>query len=153
METTSVPSSVSVAGESNPKKKSPGIFKVFGILSIIAGCLNVLATIGIFFFMYLFFAGGNTSLVTQLYGWGVVLLYAAMSILAFVQGVGFLKLKRWMPKLVIVLFAVVVLAQLFQFGLNPESFLNKGWERPLEIILIDGVIVWTTYKNRALFIA
>lgn len=153
METISIPSSVSVAGESNPKKKSPGIFKILGILSIIAGCLNVLATLGIFFFVYLFFSGENISLVTQLYAWGVILLYVAMSILAFVQGVGFLKLKRWMPKLVIVLFAVVVLAQLFQFGLSPESFLDKGWERALEIILIDGVIVWTTYKNRALFVA
>jgi hypothetical protein len=121
-------------------QKTPTIFKVFGVLSIIGGSFVILSTLSIL------------SLMGMAGGFAVILLPdLLMGILTIAAGIGFLGLKKWLPWLLIVQMGLSILTFVY-FSTSIELFEGTDMTTLIVGLIIGGLLTAYTYKRRTIFV-
>ena len=123
----------------------PILITLLGILAILASVYIIVASIPLL----------------QLYGKiiesedpGVFLFIPIIPIIAsallVVVGIGLLKMKKWLPRLLLALLILCIALLILSFIDSPETF-RLTWKNYIELI-IDIVIVWYVFKEKKLFV-
>lgn len=120
--------------------KRPMLYTVLGVLALIGGVLTGIGALGLFALTAL---GGPAILFIIL---GVLAL--VMAVLYVVSGLGYMKMKSYMPKLVIALFVLAVVNVVLNYVSAPEAF---AWTNQIVSLAINGAIVWKVNQDKALF--
>ena len=118
----------------------PVLYTILGVLAIIGGVFSALGAMALFGFI----AFGAPAVLLLLAG----LLMLASAALSFVSGVGFFKMKAYMPKLVLVLLALSVVGSILNYIESPENFQVLS---QLIGLLIYGAVAWKVNQDKALF--
>jgi len=120
--------------------KRPMLYTVLGVLALIGGVFTGFGALGLFALTTL---GGPAVLFIIL---GVLALVTA--VLYIVSGLGYMKMKSYMPKLVMALFGLAVLSTILSYVSAPEAF---AWTNQIISLAINGAIVWKVNQDKALF--
>jgi len=120
---------------------TPAIFKVLGIMAIIGGGMGILSVISLSAWLGL---GGGFFL------W-LILPNLLFGILSIFEGVGFLKLKKWLPWLLIVQMALTILFFAY-VSTSAELFAGANLTIWIIGIAVGLVITIYAYTRKAIFI-
>lgn len=138
MEITNTSTAVPVA----PKR--PTIFTILGFLALIGGCIKL-------FFVLI---GGsvlivllNTSGLWSV-GFFIVLVGLIGSLLLIIEGIGFLKMKKWLPLFIAASFVLLVINTALSYidASNTQSLGETVFN-----FAIASAVVYATYKQKELF--
>lgn len=141
--------------------KRPLTFTIFGYLSIIAGIILIAqSSLVIWWFhsSYKHLSPELTKLISlpfQIILLGTPIL---LSILYFIEGLGFLKLKVWMPKLLLITLIIGFILQAIAcfdsiiFIINPAEAVFEYFVKDGVSLWIGVLFVWFVFKNKFLFV-
>ena len=137
------------------------VFKILGWLSIIGGIFSIIQS-GMAVFV--FWAGykyltpellGSISLPFQIAFLGIPII---LSILYFTEGIGFLRLKHWLPNLLLTTLVLAILLQVMAYFdsvsylIDPVQALVEYFIKGGIPLFIGAIVVWYTFKNKRIFI-
>lgn len=118
----------------------PVLYTILGVLAILGGIFTGLGSLALFGLIAL---GGPAVLIIIV---GLIVLLTA--ILYLVSGVGYFKMKAYMPKLVLVLLGLSVLGTILNYVQSPEGFQIGN---QLFSLIVSGAIAWKVNQDKALF--
>lgn len=118
----------------------PVLYTILGVLAILGGIFTGLGALALFGLIAL---GGPAVLIIIV---GLIVLLTA--ILYLVSGVGYFKMKAYMPKLVLVLLGLSVLGTILNYVQSPEAFQIGN---QLFSLIVSGAIAWKVNQDKALF--
>lgn len=122
----------------------PVLFTILGILSLIGGCLKLFAVLlGGSLLLLVLSKAGLFSV-----GFLVIVLGLITGVLLVIQGIGFLKMKKWLPSFLVVTFLVFLVSTILSYG---DSAGSEGLGSKVISIAISGAVVWLTYQQKAIF--
>ena len=145
----------------NSTQNRPITFTVLGWLSIVGGVFSVIqagAAISAFYVGYTYLPPDLVeaiSLPVQALTLGTPIILA---ILYFIEGIGLLKLKKWLPKLLLVTLILGFILQVIMYFdspwylTNPIGGLFKFFITDAITMWIGAAIVWYVFKKKDLFI-
>jgi hypothetical protein len=143
------------------QKKRPITFGILGWLLIVGGIFSVIQAGLVIFTFYVGYTNLSPDLMKEIslpiqaliLGTPIVL-----AILYFIEGIGFLKLKKWLPILLLItLILGFVLQAIVYFDsgwrlTNPIGGLFKFFVKDAIIMWIGIAIIWYTFKKKDLFV-
>ncbi len=144
----------------NVQTKRPTIFTVLGWLSIIWGIFSIIQSvlaITAFWVSYKYLTPElieSISLSFQIFFLGIPII---LSILYFTEWIWFLKLKSWLPGLLVVTLILAIILQTIVYfdsiwySINPAKAFVKYFITDAIPLYIGGAIIWYTFKNKNIF--
>lgn len=126
--------------------KRPLLFTVLGIFSLIGGIGSLLAVVLGTASLFLILAATENSFLSMLFI--VFIIRAVVGVLLIIQGVGFLKMKKWLPTFVLVTVVTGAVGNILNFTSAAPGSSSSG---TFLSIAIGVVILWLTYQQKELF--
>jgi hypothetical protein len=123
--------------------KRPGLYTFLGVLSVLALIGAVMSVLGLAGLVALLGDAAPMGMIVVL---GILTVVLGLFYLAEV--VGFFKMKKYMPKLVMAGFALAVLSVILNYVMSAETF---AWGNQIIGLIVNGAIVWKVNQDKALF--
>jgi len=150
--------------ENIQQHKRPIAFTILGWLSMIGGIISVIQAglaIYTFYLGYTYLSSKSSDLIEAIslpFQALILGIPIILAILYFIEGMGFLKLKKWLPKLLLITLVLGFILQVIAYFdsvlylINPIGGLFKFFVKDAITIWIGVGIVWYTFKKKNLFV-